>query len=83
MKTFFRVGSRLINTTPGGITDVDLQYIDPKHPDVPGVSINWGTGNPRYSVILTGQDAQQFRSGCEAVLVMADLGALKSQAAGY
>ena len=43
MKTFFRVGSRLINTTPGGITDVDLYAVDPNHPDAPGVRINWGT----------------------------------------
>ncbi len=79
MKTFFRVGSRLINTTPGGITDVDLYANDPNHPDTPGVRINWG--GQGYAVTLTGQDAKEFRDGCSA-LVMADLGALKTHTAG-
>ena len=80
MKTFFRVGTRLINTTPGGITDVDLYAVDPNHPDSPAVRINWGN-NQGYAVMLTGQDAKEFREGCNA-LVMADLGSSQSKAAG-
>jgi hypothetical protein len=78
MKTFFRVGSRLINTAPGSITDVDLYAPDPNHPDTPGVRINWGV---EYAVTLSGQDAKEFRGGCEA-LVLADIGSLKTMAAG-
>jgi hypothetical protein len=74
MRTFFRVGSRLINTTPGGITDVELYASDPNHPDTPGVRINWGNnGQQGYSIMLSGQDAKELRAGCDA-LVLADIG---------